>query len=477
MTQEEKILDLVKRTIKGTEWENKIYLVGGAVRDQVMGGVVDDLDFVVEGNITSGVDFAEWLCKKWNVFKPNSNPVIFPKYGTANMHYNDIKLEFVAPRKEKYTEGSRKPVVSDGVLMDDAMRRDLTINSLMRNISTNQIVDLTGKGMYDIKNGIIRTPSDPEIIFKDDPLRMLRAIRFTVKYGFKMSQETMDGITMHANLINSGAVSQERIGTELSKILLSKDPVMGIELMQKTGLLKIIIPELDQMVGLGQNKYHSEDAYHHTLSVLKNTPPKLETRLMALLHDIGKAATKSTAEGDEVHFYGHENVGEKIAIDILRRLKYPNELINAVALGVKTHMSLKHGLDDAAKISDKTLRKFSVSTGEHLNDILDLIHADNVSHSDVASMPNQIKYVKQRIDNLKTPKTQTDVKLPLDGNDIKQILGIKDGPMVGKVKTAVEDAWYENPNLTRDEAIEIVKQFKIENEINEIKRIMKAIIN
>lgn len=476
MTQEEKILEQIRKAIKGTEWENRVYLVGGAVRDQVMGSPVDDLDFVIEGNISSGLDFATWLAKKFNVFKKDSNPVVFPNYGTAQLLYNDTKLEFVAPRREKYVAGSRKPIVSNGVLMDDAMRRDLTINSLMRNISTNEIIDLTGKGMPDIKNGIIRTPAEPGITFKDDPLRMLRVIRFTVKYGFNITPETVAGILKYADLINSGAVSKERIGTEISKILVSKDPVKGIELMRETGLLKLIIPELDQMVGLGQNKYHNEDAYHHTLTVLKNTPPKLETRLMALLHDIGKVATKSTDEGDEVHFYGHENVGEKIAIDIMKRLKFSNEIINPVALGVKSHMSLKHGLDDAAQITDKTLRKFSVSTGEHLNDILDLIHADNVSHYDVAAMPNQIKYIKQRIETLKTPKEQSDVKLPLDGNDIKQILGVKEGPIVGQAKKAVEDAWYEDPNLTREKAIEIVNQFKVQDEINEIKRIMKAII-
>jgi len=474
MTQEEKILDLVRKTIKGSEWDNRVYLVGGAVRDQIMGKPVDDLDFVVEGNISAGVDFATWLCKKWNVFKKDSNPVVFPNYGTANMHYNDIKLEFVAPRKEKYTTGSRKPQVTDGVLADDTKRRDLTINSLMRNVSTNEILDLSGKGLNDIKQGIIRTPSEPDVIFKDDPLRMLRAIRFTVKYNFKIAEGILESITKNSDWINS--ISKERIQEELNKILVTNKVVEGIELLRTTGLLKHIIPELDQMVGMMQNSHHKEDAYQHTLSVLRNTPPTLMSRLMGLFHDIGKAETKSIGPDGEVHFIGHENAGEKLTRKIMTRLKYPNDVIDIVALGVKSHMAFKHGTDDASKLSDKTLRKFSVASGGNLSTFLDLIHADNMSHSDTSSMPNQVNFIRKRIEQLKPPSSQSDVKLPIDGNDIKQILGIKDGPLIGKIKDAVQDAWYDNPNLTRDEAIEIVKKIGLENQITEIKRIMKSVL-
>jgi len=474
MTKEEQILELVKKTIKGSEWENRVNLVGGAVRDQIMGKPVDDLDFVIEGNITAGLDFATWLCKTWKVFKEGSNPVIFPNYGTANMHYKDIKLEFVAPRKEKYTPGSRKPQVSDGVLADDTKRRDLTINSLMRNVSTNELLDLSGKGLNDIKQGIIRTPSEPDVIFKDDPLRMLRAIRFTVKYDFKIAEGILESITKNSDWINS--ISKERIQEELNKILVTDKAVEGIELLRTTGLLKHIIPELDQMVGLMQNSHHKEDAYQHTLSVLRNIPPNLITRLMGLFHDIGKVATKSVDQEGEVHFNGHENVGEQLTRKIMTRLKYPSDVINTVALGVKSHMSFKHGTDDASKLSDKTLRKFSVASGGNLNGFLDLIHADNMSHSETSSMPNQVNFIRKRIEQLNAPLTQSDVKLPLDGNDIKQILGVKEGPIVGQAKKAVEDAWYDNPNLSREDAEKIVSQFKVQKDINEIKRIMKAVI-
>lgn len=473
MTQEEHFIELLKIIIKNSEWENRIFLVGGYVRDQIMGKEPKDLDFVVHGNISAGIDFSTWLAKKLNVYKKDSNPVIYPAYGTAKLSYKGIDLEFVAPRKEKYTLGSRKPEVDSGNLSNEVIRRDLTINSLLRNISTNEILDLTGKGLNDIKQGIIRTPSEPDIIFKEDPLRMLRAIRFTVKYGFKIAEGILESISRNSSWINS--ISQERIQDELNKILITNKPVEGIELLRTTGLLKHIIPELVQLVGLMQNKHHKEDAYQHTLSVLRNTPPDLITRLMGLFHDIGKAATRSTTPEGETHFIGHENVGEEITKNIMRRLKYPNDIINAVALGVKSHMLLKHGTDDASKLSDKTLRKFSVASGGNLNSFLDLIHADNISHSDTSSMPNQIKYIKQRIEKLNAPITKTDIKLPINGNDILA-MGIKKGPIIGKILDAITNAWYENPNITRDEALKIAKDIGIESEINEIKTLFKILI-
>lgn len=481
ITEGEVVLHYLKNLIKNTEWEGRIFIVGGYVRDEIMGMAPKDLDFVVNGDINAGINFSTWLAQKLNIHKEGSNPVIFPSYGTAklslinnNSNLPNIDLEFVAPRKEEYTIGSRKPKVMNGDMTDEVMRRDLTINSLLRNISTDQVLDLTGKGLNDIKQGIIRTPSEPDVIFKEDPLRMLRAIRFTVKYGFKISEGIIESITKNSDWINS--ISQERVQDELNKILVTNKPVEGIELLRTTGLLKHIIPELEQMVGLTQNRHHKEDAYQHTLSVIKNTPPDLITRLMALFHDIGKTTTKSVGQDGEVHFINHEKIGEQITKNIMSRLKYPNDIINIVALGVKSHMSLKHGTDDASKLSDKTLRKFSVASGGNLNSFLDLIHADNMSHSKTSSMPNQVNFIRKRIEQLVPPTSQSDIKLPLNGNDILQILGVKSGPIVGQVKKAVEDAWYENPDLTREDAIKIVNQFKIQNEINEIKRLMKSII-
>ncbi len=478
-THEEQVLLFLKKLIKGTEWENKILLVGGAVRDEIMGKKPKDLDFVVNGDIDAGIVFSTWLGQKLGNYKENSNPVIYPRYGTAKLSLNhnryklpNIDLEFVAPRKETYTTGSRNPDVTNGDLMDETMRRDLTINSLMKNVSTDEILDLSGKGVNDIKNGIIRTTSNPDIIFKEDPLRMLRAIRFAVKYNFKMEDDVLNGIRKHANSISD--ISRERITDELNKILLTVDPSKGIQLLKDSHLLRYVIEEFNDAIGMDQNDYHTEDVFGHTLSVLKNTPPELKTRLIALFHDIGKTVTKSVDADGKVHFYGHEEASERLVRQIMTRLKYPNDLIDAVANGVRNHMYLKHGEDNTSKLSDKTLRKFVASVGDNLEYVLDAIHADNISHAGDTAMTNQINNVRERLKTLNTNVRKENMKLPIDGNDLIQ-LGFKPSPIFREILDAVQDAWYENPNMTRDDALEIVKGIKLKNNINEIKLLMKKL--
>lgn len=478
-TDEEYILNFLKNTIKGSKWENKIFLVGGAVRDEIMGKSPKDLDFVANGDIDTGIEFSIWLAKKINVFKEGSNPVIFPRFGTSKLSLSgnklnlpNIDLEFVAPRKEEYTSGSRKPEVSGGDLMDEVLRRDLTINSLMKNVSTDEILDLSGKGISDIKNGIVRTTSDPEIIFKDDPLRMLRAIRFAVKYNFKIERDVLKNIKINAILINT--ISKERISDELNKILVSPNPSKGIRLLKITGLLEHIVPEFKDAIGMKQNIHHTDDVFKHTMSVLSNTPPELKTRLIALFHDIGKVLTKTVSPEGSVHFYGHEQASGQMVKEIMSRLKYPNELINAVSNGVSSHMLLKHGGDEAQQLSDKSLRKFMVAVGENLENILDVIHADNISHSDASSMPNQINIVRQRIDQLNNQLNKSNLKLPINGNDLIN-MGIKPGPIFKEMISIVQDAWYENPNITREEALEIINKIRIERNISEIKHLFNVI--
>jgi poly(A) polymerase len=478
-TQEEQILLFLKDMIKGTEWENKVFLAGGAVRDEIMGKSSKDLDFVVNGDLNAGINFSIWLGKELGVYKEESNPVIYPRFGTAKLslvgnksNLSNIDLEFVAPRKEQYYTGSRKPDVTDGELIDDVYRRDLTINSLLKNVSTGEILDLSGKGVSDIKNGVIRTTSNPEIIFKDDPLRMLRAIRFAVKYDFKFAPEVLRNIKKNASWIDS--ISKERINDELNKILLSKDPSKGIRLLKVTGLLQYVIEEFNEAIGMKQNKYHKDDVFRHSMDVLSKTPADLKTRLIALFHDIGKVLTKTVSPEGSVHFYGHEKASEQMVKSIMTRLKYPNELIDAVASGVKNHMALKHGGDDASNLTDKSLRKFVAAVGENLENILDVIHADNISHSEHGSMPNQISLVRQRIETLNNQITKSNLKLPINGNDLIQ-LGIKPGPIFKEILDAVQDAWYENPNISRDEAMEIVNRIRVDRNINEIKQMMKVI--
>jgi len=463
-TLEQEVLDFLKNLIAGTEYDNNIYLAGGAVRDELMGKAAKDLDFVVNGDINAGINFSFWLANKLGNYKEDSNPVIYPRFGTSKLSLNNnvfnlpnIDLEFVAPRAEAYNNiNSRKPDVVGGDLKVDVSRRDLTINSLLKNVSTNEILDLTGYGIDDIKNGIIRTTSNADEIFKQDGLRMLRAVRFTVKYNFKLDLDTIRVMRNNAYLLNN--ISNERISDELNKILLFDNPAKGIRLLKVTGLLPYIVEELIPTIGMKQNKYHINDVFGHTMSVLDNTPPVLETRLMALFHDIGKVITKTIDENGEVHFLGHEKESEVLVRSIMSRLKYSNDIIDIVACGVKNHMYLKQGGDDGNKLLDKTLRKFKATVGDNIEQVLDLIHADNISHTAEASMPNQIGILRERIDNLSSKINNSNRNLPINGSDLIG-LGVKPSPFMGELLDVIQDAWYENPDLTKDEALELINKY------------------
>jgi putative nucleotidyltransferase with HDIG domain len=345
----EEIEKFLKDTIQGTEWQGKVFAVGGFVRDELMGGIPKDIDVVVN-EPQGGIKFTIWLAKKLGIYKENSNPVTFPKFGTAKlslagviykgMDFSGEELEAVMPRSERYNDpNSRKPDVQYTDLNGDAMRRDATINAIYKNISTGQIYDPLG-GAEDIKRHIIKTPINPDEIYKDDALRMFRTIRFSTKFGWDLSPEVINGIKR--NIYRLHNTSKERIRDELNKILISNNPTKGIRLLKDTGLLPYVAKELQQAVGMGQNKWHKHDVFDHTMEVLKNTKPELVQRLMALFHDIGKVATRSeTPTG--IHFYGHEDVGVDIVDRIMRELKYPSDLIDAVKIGVKNHMRLKAG--------------------------------------------------------------------------------------------------------------------------------------
>ena len=528
--REKALEDFIKKTIQGTEWQGKVFIAGGYVRDEFMGKDPKDLDLLVNAP-NGGIEFAKWITKKVGCYKGSDaawhqvglepeapylvgrlrgrahsgteedqlptdvmlrdkiwdewrkahdlwksryeyaekssaggNPVVFPRFGTAKFNlrgviHNGIDLsemdvEAVMPRKEQYTAGTRKPTVTGGELKDDVERRDFTVNSLLKDLSTGEILDLTGMGKADIKAGIVRTPLNPDKIFTDDPLRMLRAIRFAVKYNWVLPLFMMRGLKKNAAQLKN--ISQERIRDELNKIIVTDSPDKGIKMLKITGLMPFVIPELLPLVKLMQNKYHKEDAFKHTLSVLKGTEPELVVRLMALFHDIGKAVTWSLdPKTGGVHFYGHEMAGERIAEEVMTRLKYPRELIDAVKMGVRHHMRMKSAGDEGVKISDKALLKFRNEMGVLLPKVLKLMHADNTAHADAAAMPNQIRNLEARIATLKDIPEKP--KMPINGYDLQKILDLKPGPIFKEIMAAVLDAWYEDPSLDKNKALQIAK--------------------
>ena len=462
---EKTALEFISNLVKKSPFKGKVYLAGGAVRDEIMGLDAKDIDLTIEAP-RGGIEFATWICKELGIYKPGTNPVIYPTYGTAKftlrgIKYNGIDLSFidiecVMTRKEQYKDTSRKPEVDYGTIAQDVERRDLTVNSLLKDLTTGEIKDLTGKGVSDIKNGIVRTPLDPEIIFREDPLRMLRAIRFAVKYNWKLPMYMIRALKNNAYRLE--IISKERITDELNKMLVTGKPDTAIRLLQLTGLSKYIFPELDTLIKLKQNKYHQWDAMKHTLMVLKQTPPDLKTRLAALFHDIGKSTTKSIID-NEIHFYTHEDVSATMAHDIMKRLRYPDNIIKPVTIAIENHMRTKPFGKDAEIVTDKVLRKLQTDLGDHLKITLDLIDADNKSHAPEHNLTNQVTNIWNKLDALKQKSDTPKVVLPINGNDIMQITGLKPGPIIKDILNYITDKWYENPNISKEDAILFVKQY------------------
>jgi poly(A) polymerase len=453
----------LSETVKSTSYDGKVFIAGGYVRDEVLGVDSKDIDLVVELE-NGGIEFANWITTKLGIYKEGSNPVVYPTFGTAKFNFNgitfeghdlsNVDIEVVMTRQERYTPGSRKPQVSVGTIRDDVQRRDFTVNSLLKNVVTGEILDLTGLGISDIHDGIVRTPLDPDIIFTEDPLRMLRAIRFTAKYNWKLPLFMFKAIKKNAKSILT--ISDERIRDEINKMLITNSPVLAIEILRITGLLEIILPDIHRMIGVEQNKFHDKDAYGHTLDVLNNTPSILTKRLAALFHDVGKVDTKTEVDG-VIHFYGHADKGSEITEIVLKSLKYSSDEITRVSKVIKNHMRLKESGDFGEEISNKSLRKLRREVGECLEDTLDVMQADNSSHSDKAGAMrlHQIEGIRKRLQELDADRVQG-IKLPVSGDDIIREFRIKPGPIFKELLDLVQDAVDENPDLTREEGLQII---------------------
>jgi putative nucleotidyltransferase with HDIG domain len=452
----EESLQILRDALRGTGYEHDVYLVGGAVRDELLGLPVKDLDFVVANHgVQGGVECATALAHALGNL--NNHPVIYPTYGTAKLSLpNGDDVEFVAPRREKYEAESRKPVVEPGTLMDDAMRRDFTVNALFRRLSTGELLDLTGRGLQHLEQKRLETTSEAAVIFSEDPLRMIRAVRFGVKYGFAIPLSLLRAIKQNAHRLR--IISEERIRDEFDKILVLNQPSRAMRLFKLTGLLAEFLPELQALVGVVQNRYHDRDAFRHTLDVLDATPKDRLTRLSAVFHDIGKAATRTQDEDGTVHFLGHQHVGADIARAALNRLRYSNEDVDHVVKLTLYHMDLKFGKDDLSGLKDKHVRKLLFKVGASLNEsLLDLVHADNLSHAPGHAMPNQIPLIRERMAGWdQTPVAVSQTKSLLNGLEI-MAMGVPPGKLVGIIKDRLVQEMLEFPELTKERATQIAQ--------------------
>jgi poly(A) polymerase len=460
--QYREIKEYIRQITEGTEWEGNIYTVGGCVRDEIMGSEIKDIDMCVTRQ-GGGVRFAEWLHQ--NNYTTNS-VTLYPNYGTAMLHlkaFPDVELEFVQTRKEKYVDHTcRNPETAFGSMGEDCMRRDLTINALYSSISTGEIIDITGKGIDDIKHHVVRTPNDPDVIYDDDPLRILRCIRFASRYGWDIEEGTYAG--MLRNIDRLSIITHERIRDELNKMLTCKHPVMAMELLRETGAMRYVIPELIATYDMEQNKYHFGTVWEHTMSVverLKGSKPKL--MVAALLHDIGKIVTRTEVDG-KVHFKMHEVASAEMVNSILRRLKYSNDFICEVQFLVKNHMLIKSFGNECNNLKPKQLRKLQYLCGseERYHDLMRLIDADNKSHSPEHCLPRQVEIIERMTAEMKADgTTMFDYQLPINGWDVMQIKGLKPGHDVKRCLDYLQKVAFVNPKSDRDELIKLLKSYKL----------------
>jgi putative nucleotidyltransferase with HDIG domain len=446
------VIKIIADAIRETKFENNAFIAGGFVRDKIMGKESNDLDIVISLP-DGGIELAKHLYEKGL----SSRPVIFQRFGTAQIIIKNFKIEFVMARKESYRSKNRKPDVAHGTINEDIYRRDFTINALIMNVMNNEVQDITGKGISDIKSKIIRATSPPNIIFEEDPLRMLRAVRFAVQLNFTIDKETMMGIIRNAEMLKH--ISRERIRDELIKILLSSAPAEGIIIMIDSGIMQYVIPEIVLLKGVQQNKYHDKDVLGHTLQVLQNTHDEIIIRLSALLHDISKPQTK-TIDEKGIHFYRHEVAGAKRARKILNDLKFPKDTIDKVTKLIKNHMRLKSFGDTLETLSDVAVRRLMFQMQDDLELLLSLIHADNISHAEAYNLPSQILNLKLRVaSNIKKINGK---KLPVTGRDIMLHFEISEGQNVGKILDKANEIWLKHPSWNK---LEILNKIELEEEL------------
>ena len=426
----------------------RAFVIGGFVRDCFLGRQTDDIDIVIEG---SGIDFAEHVADAIKAETGHAcNVACYRNFGTAMLHYRGTEIEFVGARRESYNRNSRKPIVEDGSLEDDQRRRDFTINAMAFSLQKEDygaLVDPFG-GIADLAAGVIRTPLDPDITFSDDPLRMLRAVRFasklsTPELAFRISPECLESISRMRDRMK--ILSAERIAEELNKILLTPKPSIGLRLLDTTGLLEYVLPALARLKGVEtvDGRGH-KDNFSHTVQVVDHIAeksPNLWLRWAALLHDIGKASSKRWDPSIGWTFHGHEVVGARMVPKIFQSLKMPlNEKMKYVQKLVGLHHRPVALVDE--EVTDSAVRRLLFDAGDDIDDLMTLCGADITSKNPVkvAGIKRNFELVKQKLVEVEAKDAIRNWKNPITGEYIMELYGLEPCRVVGQLKEAVKEA-------------------------------------
>lgn len=428
--------EILAKATQGTEWENELWLVGGCVRDPILGEPsTPDIDIVLEGNVRKLARFL-WASRISEI-----PPVNYSRFGTALVRVGGVNVELAMARRESYAPHSRKPSVEQATLEQDAMRRDFTINSLMRNLHSGELLDVSGKGLSDIRNRILRTPVAPKTTFRDDPLRMFRAIRFKNRLQLKPAEGLEEAIREEAKRIR--IVSAERIRDELEKMLLHHSAAASLSDLMELGLLSFTIPELEAGIGVDQGSYHTKDVWQHTLDVVDRAARqphpddkiRLVVTLAAVFHDVGKPECRVVDSEGRVRFIGHERIGARVAASVLRRLRFSAKTSRAVSLLVEHHMRL----GSAIPFTPSAARRLIRDLGDLTDPLVALCMADS---SAIGRVEKQIDFraVRQRLAEVTTFDPKTELSSPLSGEEIMEVLHCTPGPTIGRAKQMLTEA-------------------------------------
>ena len=429
-----------------------VYVVGGYVRDLLLGRKSPtDIDFVTE---SSGIELAQAVAKSIN---PETKVSVFKTYGTAMFRYENLELEFVGARKESYSADSRNPQVEQGTLEDDQKRRDFTVNAMAISLNKDNFGELIDpfNGMEDMEQKILRTPLEPVQTYSDDPLRMMRAIRFASTLGFSIEQKSLEAIEKEAKRIE--IITVERIMVEFNKIMLSEKPSAGLEIMKKTGLLDIVLPELTALEGIEEVEGQKhKDNFWHTLEVVDNISKNTDNlwlRWAALLHDVGKAPTKKYVKGTGWTFHGHEFLGSKMVKTIFQRLKLPlGKDMKYVQKMVKLSSRPIALISD--DVSDSALRRMLFDAGEDLEDLFTLCKADITTKNSYKQekFKKNFEYVAKKIKEVEEKDHVRNFQPPITGEEIMQMFNLKPGREIGILKERVKEAVLEGEIPNEHEA-------------------------